>query len=60
MLSDQEVNCLYLGRPFEEKVLHSVDTRAEERPLSAQDAERILSTLPLLNELIYEACAGAR
>lgn len=59
MFSEYEVECLYLGKPFEEKVLQLENPVSRLQCVSEEDIERLRSTLPLLSALVESAYAMA-
>jgi len=59
MYSDYEIDCLYLGRPFEEKTIHAEDTISPVR-VSENDIEKVRSAIPLLAVLVDAACLAVK
>jgi len=51
MYSDYEVECMYLGKPFEEKIIHADDLRDRVIPLRNRDETRMLPAHPLISLL---------
>ena len=60
MYSDYEVTCLYLGKPFEERILHAEGLIPLELTVSERDIENARSTLPLLAQLVEAASSACR
>jgi len=59
MFSDYEVECLYLGRPFEERTIHS-DDFISPPGVSENDIEKVRSAIPLLAVLADAACLAVK
>ena len=47
MYSDYEVECMYLGKPFEERTIEREDPVSTVTPISAVDARCAAATGPL-------------
>lgn len=54
MFSDYEVECLYLGRPFEDWTIHGRDNPSPV-VVSEKDIERVRSAIPFITLLVDAA-----
>ncbi|MBN2026472.1 MAG: hypothetical protein JW854_06930 [Actinobacteria bacterium] len=59
MYSDYEVECLYLGKPFEDRTIHCDDISSPV-VVSKKDIEKVRSAIPLLSMLVDAACPAAK
>ena len=59
MYSDYEIDCLYLGKPFEERNIHSEDA-GKAYEVSEVDIDKVRVALPLLNRLVDAACVAVK
>ena len=59
MYSDYEVECLYLGRPFEERTIHGNDSFSTVA-VSEKDIEKVRCAIPLLSMLVDAACPAIK
>jgi hypothetical protein len=53
--SDYEVECMYLGRPFEERTNQGKDLRDRENPLHSADEQRYPPAHPPVSLLVATA-----
>ncbi|GEM_PF-5873611 len=60
MYSDHEIECLYLGRPFEDKKIHGEDNEPPGYRVTARDIERVRAALPVINLLVNTACMAVK